>query len=102
MEIALISTQGNRMNKGELIESVSAAVDMPKATAGKVIDAVFDTITGSLANGEMVSLIGFGSFSVRERAARTGRNPRTGATLDIPASNAPVFKASKNLKDAVK
>ncbi len=89
------------MNKGELIQSVSDAAEIPKATAGKVVDAIFDTITGSLANGDPVSLIGFGSFIVRERPARVGRNPRTGEAIDIAAAKVPAFKPSKNLKDAV-
>ena len=89
------------MNKSELIQAVAEATDLPKATAAKTLDAMTDAITGALAQGDTVSLIGFGTFLVRERAARTGRNPRTGETIEISASTAPVFKAGKALKDAV-
>ncbi len=89
------------MNKTELIDAVAEATDTSKAAAGKAVDAVFDTITAALKNGDQVTLVGFGTFLVRDRAARTGRNPQTGETINIAASKAPAFKAGKALKDAV-
>ncbi len=89
------------MNKGELIEAVAAAADLTKADATKAVDAVLDTITRALRKGDQVAIVGFGSFSVKSRAARQGRNPKTGAAIDIPASRVPGFKAGKALKDAV-
>ncbi len=88
------------MNKGDLINEVAKVVGVKKEAAAAV-DAVFDAITSALKKGEDVRLVGFGTFSVRKRAARTGRNPRTGATLQIPAKKVPVFKPGKALKDAV-
>ena len=89
------------MNKTELIDAVAGSADLSKADAGRAVDAVIDTITGALKSGDPVTLIGFGTFLVRARAARTGRNPQTGATIEIKAANAPAFKAGKALKDAV-
>lgn len=89
------------MNKSELIDAVAAGADISKAAAGRAVDAMFDAIGDALKNGEQVNLVGFGTFLVRERAARTGRNPRTGETIDIAASKVPSFKAGKALKDAV-
>ena len=89
------------MNKAELTEAVAARANLSKSDAGNAVDAIFDCIEGSLNRGENVSLIGFGTFSVSDRAARTGRNPRTGETIQIAASRAPKFKAGKALKDAV-
>ncbi len=89
------------MNKTELIDAVAEATDLSKADAGRAVDAVVDTITGALKEGDAVTLVGFGTFLVRPRAARTGRNPQTGATIEIKAANAPAFKAGKALKDAV-
>lgn len=89
------------MNKSELVDVIAHTADISKAAAGKALDAVIDGITGALSKGDMVSLIGFGSFVVRERAARTGRNPRTGATIEIKGARVPGFKAGKALKDAV-
>jgi DNA-binding protein HU-beta len=89
------------MNKGELIEAVAAAADLTKADATKAVEAVVDSITRALRKGEQVSIIGFGSFSVKSRAARQGRNPKTGETIQISASRVPGFKAGKALKDAV-
>ena len=89
------------MNKGELIESVSAGAGMSRADATKAVDAVLDSVTRTLAGGGSVSLVGFGTFSVAKRKASTGRNPRTGEPMNIPASNQPKFKAGKGLKDAV-
>jgi DNA-binding protein HU-beta len=89
------------MNKSELIQAVAESTDLPKATAGKAVDAIIETIKNSLADGDPVTLVGFGTFAVRERAARVGRNPRTGERLDIKAANVPVFKPGKAFKDAV-
>jgi len=89
------------MNKNELIAQVADKTGASKADAGKAVDAVFDAITESLTSGEEVKIIGFGNFSVSHRAASEGRNPRTGDTIQIPASKAPKFKAGKGLKDAV-
>jgi DNA-binding protein HU-beta len=89
------------MNKSELIQAVADSADISKSTAGKAVDAVIDNIKKSLADDDAVTLIGFGTFSVRERAARTGRNPRTGERLEIKAAKVPIFKAGKALKDAV-
>lgn len=90
------------MNKGELISAVAEKAGVTKKVAEAVIDAVFGTIEETLANGDKVQLVGFGSFEVRDRAARTGRNPQSGEPITIAASKAPVFKAGKALKDAVK
>jgi DNA-binding protein HU-beta len=89
------------MNKGELIESVAAKAGLSRADATKAVDAVLDSVTGTLSGGGSVSLVGFGTFSVKARAARMGRNPRTGEAIQIKASNVPGFKAGKALKDAV-
>ena len=89
------------MNKSELIDAVAASADISKAAAGRAIDGVVEAISGALASGDQVSLIGFGTFLVRERAARTGRNPRTGESIEIKAAKTPSFKAGKALKDAV-
>lgn len=88
------------MTKQELIDAV-AKTGITKKEAGAAVSAVFDAVKGALASGEKVSLVGFGSFSVKKRAAREGRNPRTGKTLKIPAKKVAVFKAGKALKDAV-
>ena len=89
------------MNKGELIESVASSAAMSRADATKAVDAVLDSVTRTLSGGGSVSLVGFGTFSVKHRAARMGRNPRTGEAIQIKASNVPGFKAGKALKDAV-
>jgi len=89
------------MNKAELIEAVSDAADLSKSDATKAVDGVIEAITNSLKNGDQVTLVGFGSFLVRDRAARTGRNPRTGEAIEIAAAKVPGFKAGKALKDAV-
>jgi DNA-binding protein HU-beta len=89
------------MNKAELIDAVAESADLSKASATRALDAAIDTITAALKGGDQVTLVGFGTFSVRPRAARTGRNPRTGETIQIKASNNPGFKAGKALKDAV-
>ncbi len=89
------------MNKAELIDAVAQRTSLSKSDAGNALDAVFDSITEGLSKGESVSLIGFGTFSIAARAARAGRNPRTGETIQIAASRAAKFKAGKALKDAV-
>ncbi len=89
------------MNKSELVEVVAETADLSKAAAGKVLDAVLDSITQALAKGEQVVLVGFGTFAVKGRAARTGRNPQTGAAIEIKAANIPSFKPGKALKDSV-
>lgn len=89
------------MNKSELIAEIATQAGITKVEAGKVIDATTSAITASLKKGEAVTLIGFGTFKVSKRAARTGRNPRTGAELKVAARNAPAFTAGKALKDAV-
>ena len=89
------------MNKTDLIDAIASAADLSKADAGRALDAVVDSITDSLKKGNPVSLVGFGTFQVKPRAAREGRNPQTGATIQIAASNQPSFKAGKALKDAV-
>src|SRR5690606_3308405 len=89
------------MNKSELIERVAAATGKTKKEAGQVVDAVLETISEALKRGEKVSLVGFGNFEVRERSARTGRNPQTGETIQIEASRVPAFKPGKQLKEAV-
>ncbi len=89
------------MNKSELIDAIAASADIPKASAGRALDAVIDSITGALTSGDSVSLVGFGTFDVKDRAARTGRNPQTGQPIQIAASRVPSFKAGKALKDAV-
>jgi|TARA_Y100000588_G_C14191398_1_gene898169 DNA-binding protein HU-beta len=89
------------VNKNDLIASVSDGAGLSKADAGKAVDAVFNSITGSLKSGTEVRLVGFGTFSVSRRAASQGRNPRTGEPIQIKASNQPKFKAGKGLKDAV-
>jgi len=89
------------MNKSELIEAVAQSADLSKAAATRAVDAVVESVTRALKKGDQVTLVGFGTFTVRQRAARSGRNPRTGQTITIPASKVPGFKAGKALKDAV-
>jgi DNA-binding protein HU-beta len=89
------------MNKTDLIDAIAESADISKAAAGRALDGFVDAVTGALKKGDQVSLVGFGSFTVRERAARSGRNPQTGATIQIKASKSPAFKAGKALKDAV-
>jgi DNA-binding protein HU-beta len=89
------------MNKAELIDAVATATNLSKADAGRAVEAVFGSITSTLKQGDQVSLVGFGTFQVKHRAARSGRNPATGATIQIKATNVPSFKAGKGLKDAV-
>ncbi|MFD2189840.1 nucleoid-associated protein HU-beta [Pistricoccus aurantiacus] len=89
------------MNKSELIEAIAASADIPKAAASRALDAMVDSVTETLKKGDSVSLVGFGTFSVKERAARTGRNPQTGKPIQISAAKVPSFKAGKALKDSV-
>ncbi len=90
------------MNKSELIDKVAATAELNKASATRAVEAVFDSIVNALHQGDSVNLVGFGTFSVGMRAARTGRNPRTGEAINIAASRNPKFKAGKGLKDALK
>lgn len=89
------------MNKTELVDAVSKEADLTKAEAARAVDAVIQAVTDALKRGEQVSILGFGTFLVRERGPRTGRNPRTQEILEIPASKVPAFKPGKALKDAV-
>lgn len=90
------------MNKAELIASIAADTEQTKAAVAAIVDSFTGTIAKALKKGDTVTLVGFGSFSVRKRAARTGRNPQTGADIKIKASKSPAFKAGKAFKDAVK
>ncbi len=89
------------MNKSEFVDAVASKADLPKATAAKAVDAMLESVTDVLKEGDQLTLVGFGTFLVRRREARQGRNPRTGGTIEIAASNVPSFKAGKSLKDAV-
>nr|WP_317428901.1 HU family DNA-binding protein [uncultured Mitsuokella sp.] len=89
------------MNKTELVASVAEKAGLTKKDAEKAVNALFESVQQALVEGDKVQMIGFGTFEVKERAARTGRNPRTSETIQIPASKNPVFKAGKALKDAV-
>ena len=89
------------MNKTELIEAVASSADMSKTEAARAVDSVISAVTKALREGEQVALPGFGTFEVRARAARQGRNPQTGQAIEIKASKVPSFKAGKALKDAV-
>lgn len=89
------------MNKAELIDAIADSADLSKASASRALDAVIDSVTNALKAGDQVSLVGFGTFAVKDRAARTGRNPKTGEPIEIAASKVPGFKAGKALKDAV-
>ncbi|MDE0841262.1 MAG: HU family DNA-binding protein [Porticoccaceae bacterium] len=93
--------RGTNVNKSELVDSIAEGADISKASAGRALDSAIDAITTALKNGDQVSLVGFGTYSVKHRAARTGRNPQTGAEIQISAANVPSFKAGKALKDAV-
>jgi DNA-binding protein HU-beta len=89
------------MNKSEFIGAVADEASLTKADADRAVEAMFNVVKKALKSGDSVSLVGFGTFTVRKRAARTGRNPRTGESIKIDASNVPGFKAGKGLKDAV-
>ena len=89
------------MNKTELVEFIATQADLSKAKAAEAVDAFVEAVTTSLKKGKDVTLVGFGTFTISKRAARTGRNPETGATIKIAASKAPKFRPGKSLKDAV-
>lgn len=89
------------MNKQQLVENLMGKTEMTKAAAEKFVNAFVETVSDALANGDNVQLIGFGTFEVRERAARTGHNPATGETINVPACKAPAFKPGKALKEKV-
>ncbi|KLV28713.1 HU family DNA-binding protein [Priestia megaterium] len=90
------------MNKTELVDTVATKSELTKQDSKKAVDALFETISNTLAQEEKIQLVGFGTFEIRERAERTGRNPQTGEEMTIPASKAPAFKPGKELKEAVK
>jgi DNA-binding protein HU-beta len=90
------------MNKAELIDAVATKSDLTKQDSKKAVDVLFETISNTLAKEEKIQLLGFGTFEVRERAERTGRNPQTGEEMTIPASKVPAFKPGKELKEAIK
>lgn len=89
------------MNKSELIDAIAESADISKAAAGRALDATVDAVKKALKKGEVVTLVGFGSFYVGKRAARTGRNPRTGAAIKIKAAKVPKFRPGKGLKDGI-
>ncbi len=89
------------MNKSQLIDKIAADAELSKAAAGRALDSMINAVTEALKNDDQVALVGFGTFSVRERSARQGRNPQTGETIQIAAAKVPAFKAGKALKDAV-
>ncbi|EED36269.1 DNA-binding protein HU [Luminiphilus syltensis NOR5-1B] len=89
------------MNKNDLIDAIAEDADLSKASAARALDATLSAVTEALSKQDTVSLVGFGTFSVKHRAAREGRNPRSGETIQIKASNNPSFKPGKALKDAV-
>jgi len=90
------------VNKGELIDNVASEIGVTKREAKKAVECVFETITGSLSKGDAVRLVGFGTFGIRNRAARMARNPRTGEKIQVKALNVPFFKAGKELKEKAK
>jgi DNA-binding protein HU-beta len=96
-----LSSKGIYMNKTQLVDAISSAGDLPKTKTASIIDAFLDTLAATLAVGEQVAIPGFGIFTVKTRAARVGRNPRTGGDLQIPEAVVVGFKAAKALKDAV-
>ena len=95
------SYKGTNVNKSELIDTIADSADLSKQQAAKALETVLDSVSGALSNGDQVVLVGFGTFSVKERAARTGRNPRTGEPIEIAAAKIPSFKPGKALKDSV-
>ena len=92
--------KGNTVNKSQLVDQIAENADISKAAAGRALDALVETVTETLKSGDQVTLVGFGSFIVRERAARTGRNPKTGEAIEISAAKVPAFKAGKALKES--
>lgn len=93
--------RGRQVNKSELIDAIADSADISKAAAGRALDAAVETVKKALKKGDMVTLVGFGTFYVSKRAARTGRNPRTGASIKIKAAKVPKFRAGKGLKDGI-
>jgi len=93
--------EGDDVNKSELIDSIADSADVSKAAAGRALEATIDAVKKAMKKGDMVTLVGFGTFYVGKRAARTGRNPRTGAAIKIKAAKVPKFRAGKGLKDAI-
>ena len=93
--------RGHSVNKSQLVDAIAAEADISKASAGRALEATLDAIVDALAKGDSVSLMGFGTFVVKDRAARTGRNPQTGKAIEIKAAKVPNFKAGKVLKEAV-
>ena len=89
------------MNKSDLIDAIAASADLPKAAAGKALDGMIEALTEALKKGDTVTLVGFGSFYVGERAERKGRNPKTGEEITIPSAKTPKFRPGKALKDAL-
>lgn len=96
-----INKRGLLVNKNDLVVAVASGTGLSKADAAKAVDCTFDSITSALKTGDDVRLVGFGTFNVVQRKASVGRNPRTGETINIPASKQPKFKAGKGLKDSV-
>ncbi|HZV55774.1 MAG TPA: HU family DNA-binding protein [Rhodocyclaceae bacterium] len=96
-----LTCEGESVNKSELIDQISKSADLSKAAAGRALDAALNAVKTSLKKGQTVTLVGFGSFYVGKRAARSGRNPRTGASIKIKAAKVPKFRAGKGLKDAI-
>ncbi len=92
---------GGKMTKADLIDSIASKADLPKQKAEEIVNGVFDDIVAALKNGDKVNISGFGTFSVSQRKARTGRNPKTGETIQIASSRAAKFKAGKTLKDSL-
>lgn len=95
-----MTKRGNTVNKTQLVESIAENADISKASAGRALDAFIEAVGTTLQSGDQVALVGFGTFSVRTRAARTGRNPKTGEEIQIAEAKVPGFKAGKALKDA--
>jgi DNA-binding protein HU-beta len=95
-----VTERGNTVNKTQLVEKIAENADLSKASAGRALDAFIEAVSTTLEEGDQVALVGFGTFSVRTRAARTGRNPKTGEEIQISEAKVPAFKAGKALKDA--
>ncbi|MFA0412530.1 HU family DNA-binding protein [Vibrio renipiscarius] len=95
-----MAQRGNTVNKTQLVEKIAENSDLSKAAAGRALDAFIEAVSGTLQSGDQVALVGFGTFSVRTRAARTGRNPKTGEEIQIAEAKVPAFKAGKALKDS--
>ena len=93
--------QGGNVNKSELIEAVAERVDLPKTSVNKVLEAILETVTSTLTSGEEIALVGFGTFAVKERPERQGRNPATGQPITIAAARVPSFRPGKALKESV-